>query len=390
MNKALTLGLGLLLGGAMAVAQSTTAGSPQATSSNPGSSNQTTVQGCLSGSHDNWTLADANGQTWKLKGDDSNWGNYSGHTVAVTGSSESTAVSAQSNGTTATATATTGNGNGGTINVNNVQDVSASCSSSGSMPQSGSVPPASTKPPDSTQPPASSSTSTGSSLPPSGPSDMNSQSSSTQSSASQSSTQSTTGAMPQSGAVSGSSAENGIRGCLQGQSGSFTLRADDGRMFQLTGDTSKLNDNLNKEVQITGNSGSSATSSNSSGQSSLNVTDVQKISDTCSSGMPQGSTPPASTATPPSSSTKPPDGPADPEQDPTAQSATPATPQSGAATPQSGTATTDQAATPDADQKADHKKAKGGALPQTASPLPLMGLIGAGSLVSGFIARLRK
>jgi LPXTG-motif cell wall-anchored protein len=38
------------------------------------------------------------------------------------------------------------------------------------------------------------------------------------------------------------------------------------------------------------------------------------------------------------------------------------------------------------DQDAD----AGQKLPQTASPLPLLGLLGMGSLVSGFIARKRK
>src|SRR5207248_2847609 len=188
--------------------------------------------------------------------------------------------------------------------------------------------------------------------------------------------------------VSSSNAQNGIRGCLQGQSGSFSLRADDGRMFQLTGDTSKLNDNVNKEVEITGNTGSSDTGSNSNGQSTLNVTDVHKIADTCSSSgsgtaMPQsGSNPPSSsTSQPPSSSSQPPSGPSDPDQDTAAQSgATPST------TPQTGTAATGNANAAD-NQNADASKTNKGALPQTASPLPLMGLIGFGSLVSGFIAR---
>jgi hypothetical protein len=187
---------------------------------------------------------------------------------------------------------------------------------------------------------------------------------------------------------------------LEGQSGSFTLRADDGRMFQLTGDTSKLNDNVNKEVEITGNAGSSETSSNTTGQSTLNVTDVHKVADTCSSSgsaMPQsGSTPPSSTSQPPSSTSKPPSsssqppsGPSDPDQDTAAQS----TPQS--ATPQTGTAATDQNANPNANanpsantgQNANAKTGKNGALPQTASPLPLMGLLGFGSLLSGMIIR---
>lgn len=199
--------------------------------------------------------------------------------------------------------------------------------------------------------------------------------------------------MPQSGAASTS---NAIRGCLQGKDGSYTLRADDGRMLQLTGDTSKLSDNVNKEVEVTGSAGSSETGASSASPSTVNVTDVRKVADTCSSSgsaMPQGSTPPGS-AQPPTGSTQPPDGPSDPAQaqdTPAAQTATPqsAAPQSTtppAATPP--TAAPEQNANPANPQTGT--QANKGTLPQTASPLPLMGLVGFGSLVSGVIARMRK
>ena len=194
--------------------------------------------------------------------------------------------------------------------------------------------------------------------------------------------------MPQSGAAE---AQSGIRGCLQGQSGSFTLRADDGRMFQLTGDTSKLNDNVNKEVEITGNAGSSETSSNTAGQSSLNVTDVRKVADTCSSSgtgseMPQSATPPSSSpanppsspSKPPSASSQPPSGPSDPDQETATpqstapQSAAPqsATPQS--ATPQAGTAAPDQNANPNANANPNESQAENakGAKKAGRGPVP--------------------
>src|SRR5205085_12511989 len=105
MNKGLTFGLGLLLAASMAVAQDTN--SAQASSTNSGSnSNQTTVQGCLRGSHDNWTLTDNNGQTWSLKGDDAKWTEHNGHTVSVTGTSNQSASMPQ--GTEANATETAG------------------------------------------------------------------------------------------------------------------------------------------------------------------------------------------------------------------------------------------------------------------------------------------
>lgn len=448
MNKGLSLVLGLLLAAGMAVAQDTNSAQASSTMSN---SNQTTVQGCLRGSHDNWTLTDSNGQTWTLKGDDAKWNDHVGHTVSVTGTSDQSSSMPQSTEAGATSKAASGNN---TLNVTNLQHVSDSCSGSNSNasstqpPQSdqtgatsasqsstsSALPPSTSSSttagstndttgtsssssssqstlPQSSQPPASSS-STGSSLPPttsqssssqppsssasSSSTEMSGQASSSQSSTSPSTSQST---LPQSGAASTSNAQNSVRGCLQGQSGSFSLKADDGRMFQLTGDTSKLNDNVNKEVEITGNSGSSETGANSTGQSTLNVTDVRKVADTCSSSgsgsaMPQsGSTPPSSTSQPPSSSSQPPSGPSDPDQDTAAQSSS--TPQSGTAaqgtTPQTGAAA-NGSTSPTADQNANANgtKANGKALPQTASPLPLMGLIGFGSLVSGFIARRRK
>ncbi|HEV3316873.1 MAG TPA: hypothetical protein VG488_07900 [Candidatus Angelobacter sp.] len=57
--------------------------------------------------------------------------------------------------------------------------------------------------------------------------------------------------------------------------------------------------------------------------------------------------------------------------------------------PSTSSTTADQntASTPSStDQNAD-QNAKSGDLPQTASPLPLLGLLGLGSLVTGLVAR---
>ena len=74
MRKALTLGLGLLLAGAMSVAQTYPSSTPDQTQtqtsaqSTATSGGQMTVQGCLRGSDGNWTLTDQSGTTWKLMG----------------------------------------------------------------------------------------------------------------------------------------------------------------------------------------------------------------------------------------------------------------------------------------------------------------------------------
>lgn len=93
--------------------------------------------------------------------------------------------------------------------------------------------------------------------------------------------------------------QTSIQGCLSGSSGNYTLTADSGTKYQLSGDTSKLSDHVGHEVEITGtttsstasNSGASSSnvgssSSNTSGSSSaptLDVTKVKHISTTCSS-----------------------------------------------------------------------------------------------------------
>lgn len=75
-------------------------------------------------------------------------------------------------------------------------------------------------------------------------------------------------------------------------------------------------------------------------------------------------------------------------------SATQSTPsaQGSATTPDQGTATqgtTDQSTTTTTTTR-HHKGAKSGNLPQTASPLPLLGLLGMGSLAAGVATRKKK
>jgi hypothetical protein len=95
-----------------------------------------------------------------------------------------------------------------------------------------------------------------------------------------------------------------IQGCLGGSTGNFTLTDKSGMTYQLAGNTSDLSKHVGEEVSIRGSSsasgsasanagsasGSSSTSpsagaSSSANQPTFNVTDVTKISSTCSSSQ---------------------------------------------------------------------------------------------------------
>jgi Protein of unknown function (DUF5818) len=85
-----------------------------------------------------------------------------------------------------------------------------------------------------------------------------------------------------------------VEGCLQDASGSYTLAAKDGTMYQLSGDTSKLAEHVGHEIQITGiTSGSSSQSAATEGAAAqqqrptLEVKSMKHIAKTCKSAMSQ-------------------------------------------------------------------------------------------------------
>jgi LPXTG-motif cell wall-anchored protein len=71
------------------------------------------------------------------------------------------------------------------------------------------------------------------------------------------------------------------------------------------------------------------------------------------------------------------------------QNATSTSTQTTDKTTKSTTTTSDQNATADTNANAD-QNANGKKLPQTATPLPLLALLGMGSLTSGIVARFRN
>lgn len=88
------------------------------------------------------------------------------------------------------------------------------------------------------------------------------------------------------------SGQMSVQGCLQGSGGNYTLTADDGTTYQLTGQTSDLSAHVGHEVQITGKTSASSAASESSAASSgasaaggatLDVKSMKHVSKTCKS-----------------------------------------------------------------------------------------------------------
>lgn len=89
MKKLLMLSLVLLLSAVCAFAQYGSQDSNNQSSAGQGSAdpNETTVQGCLSGSSGNYMLTDQAGTVYRIKGNTSKLQAHVGHTISVTGTS---------------------------------------------------------------------------------------------------------------------------------------------------------------------------------------------------------------------------------------------------------------------------------------------------------------
>jgi hypothetical protein len=94
---------------------------------------------------------------------------------------------------------------------------------------------------------------------------------------------------PSQGPTGSASSQQSIVGCLSSSGGTYTLTAKDGKTFELTGDTAKLNNHVGHEMKITGTiSPASASSSGAmeknSGEETIDVTSFKHISKTCQGG----------------------------------------------------------------------------------------------------------
>jgi hypothetical protein len=82
--------------------------------------------------------------------------------------------------------------------------------------------------------------------------------------------------------------QTSVEGCLSSSDGKYMLTDKNGKMYELTGDTSKLAEHVGHEVKITGTEsaagGAAASGGAMSNQSSLEVSSVKHISKTCKSG----------------------------------------------------------------------------------------------------------
>ena len=96
---------------------------------------------------------------------------------------------------------------------------------------------------------------------------------------------------PSSGNASSGKNETTMRGCLQGAPSAFTLAADDGTTYQLTGDNGQLGHLVGKKVMVKGNPTSADLPTGKTQPSASNpapgtlptftVRSAKKISDQC-------------------------------------------------------------------------------------------------------------
>jgi len=188
----------------------------------------------------------------------------------------------------------------------------------------------------------------------------------------------------------GSSADQSvsIQGCLSSSAmgdNSFTLTQDQtGRVYRLTGNVSDLVSHAGHEIVVTGailgpsgsaeSSAGAQRSASATQTSTLQVSGVQMISDHCGAS---GSSPPG--------------GKGGKRDDAEPKTANGMTKNHRLATPVAEQSA--QADTPDSENhEAGHttpKPQSDSNLPQTAPILPLLGLVGLSSLVTGFIFRVR-
>jgi hypothetical protein len=83
--------------------------------------------------------------------------------------------------------------------------------------------------------------------------------------------------------------QTSVEGCLSSSAGKYMLTDKEGKMYELTGDTSKLAEHVGHEIKVTGtesagSAASTGTMSKESTEATLDVTSFKHISKTCKSG----------------------------------------------------------------------------------------------------------
>ena len=211
---------------------------------------------------------------------------------------------------------------------------------------------------------------------------------------------------------SGNTDQGSIKGCLGGSHGNYTL-AEDGttQTFKVTSSTVDLSAHVGHDVEVIGQKANADTSSGAS-DNSVVVTGVNMISNQCATtsaaaagtpivadptptataGSPAvtASTPVATASTPAASDQIPTataDSPAVTDSTPTATASSPAatdqTPAATTSTPAAAGPTPTATASAPASASATENNDQ---LPATATPLPLLGLLGLGLLATGLLS----
>jgi hypothetical protein len=126
MRKTILLGSILLLSAVWALGQYD---SPYNQSNGSQSStDQTAIEGCLSGSDGNYTLTDKSGTTYQLTGDTAKLGNHVGHDMQLTGTSSTSSASATDSNADQPSSISGSASSPQTFNVTSFKHISKNCS----------------------------------------------------------------------------------------------------------------------------------------------------------------------------------------------------------------------------------------------------------------------
>lgn len=209
-----------------------------------------------------------------------------------------------------------------------------------------------------------------------------------------------------------------VRGCLSGSDNNFTISDQSGQTYKLSGDFTTLSAHVGHEVELTGQLGEvSGAADQSAGDPSGAASDeklfefsnVTMIAENCSIGTGEEARPesdsavtdPNAVAIEPNATATDPNAAVITTPDASAQTTPPATtvdPNVTAQQPEAPVETAQQPETPvvPEDQPATEQPVEGDTqdqadmddqLPQTATPLPLLALLGFGALVTGLWSR---
>lgn len=190
-------------------------------------------------------------------------------------------------------------------------------------------------------------------------------------------------------------ATTSVTGCLTGSAGAYTLTDQAGKSYVLTGKTNDLDGHLGHQMEVTGQGPASDSSQASSGAASFDVAGAKMISDQCVVGNPKAeSTKGVAVGAWDKGTTNTPAGATNSESpDPGAAPVGQMPPVPEAATSQTNVNQSEPAAaqappqpeTPSAPSEPAAPPSQQATLPQTASPLPLFGILAVGFLCAGYM-----